>query len=65
MSDKTIFEEFYGPSIESEISGQESFLGLIGFVGGTALITYGIYKMFKDGINEVKSRIQKKKGRRR
>lgn len=61
MSNMTIYEEFYGPSMESEVSGQESFLGLIGFVGGTALITYSIYKMFKDGINEMKSRIQKRK----
>ena len=61
MDNKTIFEEFYGPSMESEISGQEALGGLIGagaFVGLTVLAGWSVWHFLKNGINAVKKRIK-------
>ena len=60
MNRETIHEEFYGASMESEIVGQE-FLAEAISIGGIVLMSWGIYKFFKDGIKEVKDRIQKRK----
>ena len=61
MDNKTIYEEFYGPSMESEISGQEALGSLMGagaFVGLTVLAGWSVWHFLKNGINAVKKRIK-------
>ena len=42
-----IFEEFYGPSIESELTGQEGLGAVIGAITGVGLIIAGTSWIFK------------------
>ena len=60
MNRESVYEEFYGASMESEIVGQE-FLGPILVAGGiTVLASWGVYRMFKDMIKAAKARMGKK-----
>lgn len=57
MNKETVYEEFYGASMESEIVGQE-FLGPILAAGGiTVLVSWGVYRMFKDMVTAARKRI--------
>ena len=57
MNKESVYEEFYGASMESEIVGQE-FLGPILAAGGiTVLVSWGVYRMFKDMVTAARKRI--------
>ncbi len=70
MNRENIYEEFYGPSMESEIVGQEFLSSLVGasaLVGVTVLAGWSVYHVLKHSINAVKkavkdSRDKKEKG---
>lgn len=61
MNRESVYEEFYGPSMESEIVGQEFLSSLVGataIVGATVLAGWSVYHVFKHSINSLKKRIK-------
>lgn len=57
MNRESVYEEFYGPSMESEIVGQEFLSSLVGasaLVGVTVLAGWSVYHVLKHSINAVK-----------
>lgn len=56
MNKESVYEEFYGASMESEIVGQE-FLAETISIGAIALASWGVYRFFKDAIKAVRAKI--------
>lgn len=56
MNRESVYEEFYGASMESEIIGQE-FLAETISIGAIALASWGVYRFFKDAIKAVRTKI--------